>query len=339
MHSAIPTLSVIIPCRNDAQALKHLLHQLQQQQTITFEVIVADGESTDDSIAVARLAGTKVCSGPPGRGRQMNNAVRHATADMLLFLHADSGFTDPQQLASAVKTLDRHQSKSLKAGHFPLRFTNCDKSQKRWRVLEYKSRSNLPLSISGDQGLLIKKSHFQQLGQFDTSLPFLEDQRLAAELHRNGEWVLLPHPLETSARRFQTQGFVPSYLLMTLIMAAHHIGLKAFLAPAALYPEQLNAGPIKLTPQLKRFYKLCWSEGLFTGLHYHWQLGQLARDNLYQVPLWLEALLSLKHWPLSRFFLRFLQPLLQLPLIREITQLGLIPIFTLISGVLIAANI
>ena len=71
---------------------------------------------------------------------------------------------------------------------------------------------------NGDQGFLMCRSYFKELGGFNTDLPFLEDQDLAERIRSDGRWVTLPGVLQTSARRFETEGFHRRYILMAIMM-------------------------------------------------------------------------------------------------------------------------
>ena len=55
-----PTLSVVVPVRDDAVALERLLRLLARQTVPPLEVVVVDNASTDASAAVARAAGARV---------------------------------------------------------------------------------------------------------------------------------------------------------------------------------------------------------------------------------------------------------------------------------------
>lgn len=328
--ATVTQLSVIIPCRNEAMQLPHLLQDLAAQEDIALEVIVADGDSSDDSIAVAQLAGAKVCQSQANRALQMNTGATLATSPWLLFLHADSQLTHPQQLSHAVTQM-RSEQGPLVAGHFSLKFVDRPLQQKRWRVLEYKTTTNLPLTINGDQGMLLSRESFEALGGFSSDLPILEDQILAADIHKRGRWILLNGTLETSARRFTAQGFQQRYLLMTLIMVAHCCGLKAFLDPKTLYPEQRLAKRITLADHIRRFHHLAAQYPLRQIISFYWRIAGMSTDNLYQIPLWLDAGCGFKTWPLSNLWLNTVAPICRLPGLKQALQLLMLPMFPVIT--------
>src|SRR4028118_244655 len=82
-------ISIIIPVLNEASKIKETLASLQNATAV--EVIVVDGGSEDETVALARdCFGVQVLSSPPGRACQMNAGATSAAGDILLFLHADT---------------------------------------------------------------------------------------------------------------------------------------------------------------------------------------------------------------------------------------------------------
>ncbi|MES2569041.1 MAG: glycosyltransferase, partial [Verrucomicrobiota bacterium] len=88
-----PPLSIIIPCWEDARALRGILQSLQKLDSPA-EIIVADASVTDTCRMIAEEAGAKVaCCPRPNRGAQMNAGAGMASGAMLLFQHADTELT------------------------------------------------------------------------------------------------------------------------------------------------------------------------------------------------------------------------------------------------------
>jgi 4,4'-diaponeurosporenoate glycosyltransferase len=96
----LPSLSVIIPARNESARITPLLESLNEQNHQSFEVLVVDDESTDNTAAVAQALGAKVLQ---KRGEQQGAGksaacwygANQAKGEWLLFLDADTHFTDP----------------------------------------------------------------------------------------------------------------------------------------------------------------------------------------------------------------------------------------------------
>jgi rSAM/selenodomain-associated transferase 2 len=309
-----PALAVVIPCLNEAANLPRLLQNLAAQRGLNFEVMVADGGSTDDSPAVARAHGARLVCAERGRGRQMNAGARACAADWLLFLHADSRIDDPSLLSNALRSLSGQMAgchHPRVAGHFALRFIRrSDAHPMAWRYVEEKTAFNRPYCYNGDQGLLITRRHFDELGGFDERLPFLEDQRIAARIRAGGRLVTLPGLLQTSARRFEQAGFHHQYLLMALIMAMHAAGIEDFFSQA---PDIYRARPGTARLRLLPFFRLARDCARRAGRRRTWlAVGRLGRENWWQLFYFLD--IALRPWlgpgryPTLRFYERAIEP-------------------------------
>jgi len=100
-----PEVAVLIPARNEATTLPHLLAALASQTIRPAEVIVIDDQSSDATAAVARQATTRlplrVIQPPPlpdgwcGKTWALHHGVQACRADILVFLDAD---TEPAPL-------------------------------------------------------------------------------------------------------------------------------------------------------------------------------------------------------------------------------------------------
>ncbi len=250
---ALQALRVIIPTRNEQFALPRVLDDLQAQTGVRLRISVVDGESTDQTVRLAQSRGHEVIVAPPGRGRQLNCGWRSCTEDVLLFLHADSHLASPNLLSEALAAWLPHASDT--AGHFRLEFVDTPQPKPFfYRHLEAKTALNKPQSFNGDQGLLIHRTLLQRIGGFDESLPFLEDQTLGTAVRDlGGSFMTLPGVLQTSARRFETEGRLARYFAMLLIMCAREAGCTDFLRDApGLYREQSATGPLRIAPLLQR---------------------------------------------------------------------------------------
>ena len=98
-----PRLSVLIPARNEAATLPHLLAALAGQTLQPLEVIVIDDHSSDATGAIARAAAAtlplRVLQPPPlapgwcGKTWALHHGVKASHGEVLVFLDAD---TEPQ---------------------------------------------------------------------------------------------------------------------------------------------------------------------------------------------------------------------------------------------------
>jgi len=309
-------LSIIIPTLNEATSLPLILNDLQKQKGISFEIIIGDGGSTDATRAIAGSHGARFAAAARGRGAQMNAATALAAGELLLFLHADSRIKDSTLLLSALQALTSEDSwQDAVAGHFSLRFIRTtSQNSTGFRFAEEKSALNRPNTTNGDQGLLISRQFFNQLGGFDTTLPFLEDQRIAEKIRSTGRWITLPGCLETSARRFEAEGFHRRYILMSMMMGLYSVGEEIFFQRAPeVYRAQQDTGRLFLAPFFKLIFRLMrYDWGFYGSILVFYRLGRYIRQNSWQmfffIDVCLRPLLGKSRYPFLNFHDRFFAP-------------------------------
>ncbi len=100
------TVSVVIPALNEAENLPHILPLIP---TWVHEVILVDGNSTDDTVAVARrvlpsVRIVKQTASERGKGAALRAGVAACRGDIVVLLDAD-GSTDPAEIPVYVSTL------------------------------------------------------------------------------------------------------------------------------------------------------------------------------------------------------------------------------------------
>ena len=85
-----PTLSIILPAKNEAEGLRGTLPALRVAYPDA-EIIVVDDGSSDDTARVAREAGASVLSSPysMGNGAAIKRGARAARGEILVFMDAD----------------------------------------------------------------------------------------------------------------------------------------------------------------------------------------------------------------------------------------------------------
>ncbi|MDD2310498.1 MAG: TIGR04283 family arsenosugar biosynthesis glycosyltransferase [Desulfuromonadaceae bacterium] len=326
-QSPLPLLSIIIPTLNEAECLPLLLEDLKKQQHVSLEIIVGDGGSTDATGSVAVGHGARFINARRGRGAQMNSAAGYASGDLLLFLHADSRIDAPFLLADAVSAITlKPGERDRIAGHFPLRFMrSTGRNAMAYRYIEEKSAFNRVNTTNGDQGLLLTNIFFRSLGGFDESMPFLEDQRIAEKIRSEGELMTLPGYLNTSARRFEVEGFHRRYILMSMMMGLHSVGAEGFFARAPeVYRVQQDTGRLLLSPYFCLIWRMMRDEWGFAGtLRIFYLLGRYIRRNSWQmfffIDVWLRSRLGAGRYPFLKFHDRLFWPCTNFKLFDAVT--------------------
>jgi rSAM/selenodomain-associated transferase 2 len=210
-------ISIIIPTRNEAGALKSTLERGLQGNVQ--EVIVVDGDSTDETPAIARQLGVRVINSPPGRAGQMNAGAAVAQGDILLFLHADTLL--PPDFASQISTTLARPG--IAAGAFALAINLPGPG---YRLLEKAIyfRSTFLQMPYGDQAIFLNRDQFHQLGGYPEK-PILEDVLLVKHLRQAGRIGISPAAVLTSGRRWQRLGLIRTTLINQAIRLGHLLGV------------------------------------------------------------------------------------------------------------------
>ncbi|WP_193197572.1 TIGR04283 family arsenosugar biosynthesis glycosyltransferase [Nostoc sp. MG11] len=210
-------ISIIIPAINEAGNVKAAIVTIELSKNI--EVIVVDGGSQDDTVAIAQSLGIKVISSSPGRAAQMNAGAMAASGEILLFLHADTRL--PTGFDAMIRTA--LQQPRTVAGAFNLRI-DASLLSLRWVELGVNWRSRFCQMPYGDQAIFLTKEVFQQIGRFP-ELPIMEDFELMRRLKCIGKIVIIPVPVVTSARRWLQKGVFKTMLLNQIIIIAYLLGV------------------------------------------------------------------------------------------------------------------
>jgi rSAM/selenodomain-associated transferase 2 len=195
-RTMVRTLSIVIPTLNAASHLRACLQRLEGAG----EVIVADGGSSDGTVALAAELGARVIDAPRGRGLQLRAGAEAARGDWLLFLHADSLLG-----ASWQEEVRRHITEHpAMAACFAFRLDNAG-WQARFIERSVALRIWALALPYGDQGLLIPRSLYELVGGF-RPLPLMEDVDLVRRLGRK-RIARLGTAATTSAERWQRDGW------------------------------------------------------------------------------------------------------------------------------------
>ena len=212
-----PALCIVVPVLDEAPNLGACLAALQHFRQRGVRVIVVDGGSCDGSLTIAADLADLAFAAPQGRARQMNAGAAACTADLLLFLHADT------RLPQDADTLVRHATRGQR--HWGRFDVAIDSPRPLLRIVEglMNRRSRWTGIATGDQAIFVRKGLFDQVGGFPDQ-PLMEDVALSTRLKRHGPPACLRERVTTSARRWERHGAWRTILLMWRLRAAYFLG-------------------------------------------------------------------------------------------------------------------
>lgn len=209
------TLSVIIPTLNEESGIGQLIEKISQSNP--YEIIVADGGSTDRTREIVTNTGATLIESKLGRSHQMNAAAATATGELLLFLHADTQL--PKNFPTIIsETLKRPNTS---AAAFTFQLDNKLPAAPLIEALVH-LRCFLWKTPYGDQGISLRRSIFHSIGGFP-EWETLEDVGIIQHLGKTGQIRIVPEPAITSSRRWREGGLIRTFLRHQLMLMAYKL--------------------------------------------------------------------------------------------------------------------
>jgi len=203
-------LSIIIPTLNAQEGLSNCLSALVSATVsgLVRQVVVVDGGSTDATAEIADMAGATLITAPPGRGGQLRAGAEAAKQDWLLFLHGDTVLEAgwEAEVSTFLEQVEqgRFGGRNVAAA---FRFALDDFGPgARWLEYMVRLRCSLFRLPYGDQGLLIPKAFYVELGGYP-DVPLMEDVALVRKIGWR-RMTLLRSRAITSPVRYRKDGYL-----------------------------------------------------------------------------------------------------------------------------------
>lgn len=227
------SISVIIPTLNEANNIGNLLDYLHQASDSTVvEILLIDGGSNDDTVAIAQAKGAKIFScAVRSRAAQMNLGAQHAIGEILYFIHADT--LPPRHFAQIILA---EMTKGINMGCFRYRF---DSSSWLLKCNSWFTRFNFLWCQGGDKTFFIRKEVFVELGGYDEKYVIMEEYDFIRRARKKYLMPTLPYTATVSARKYQHNSWLRVQLANLLVFNLFRFGL----APVQLkkiYKQILN---------------------------------------------------------------------------------------------------
>ena len=150
----------------------------------------------------------------------MNEGAKHASCEVLLFLHVDTVL--PKNALLHVREVLKQ--KGVVAGAFDLDFDTKKRSLKFIaKVASCRSRkTRLPY---GDQAIFIKKEIFEKVGAYE-DIALMEDLNLMQKLKKKSLKIkIINHKVITSPRRYEDNGIFFNLLKNWVLLGLYFVGV------------------------------------------------------------------------------------------------------------------
>jgi glycosyltransferase involved in cell wall biosynthesis len=167
-----PLVSVIVPTKNSSETLTSCLKSIKNQSFKNYEIILVDNNSTDKTKEIASKFTKKIFNKGPERSTQRNFGAKKASGKFLLFIDSDMTL-DKNAIKEAVEIF----SKNSKVGGLIIPERSIGKSF--WGKCKALEKGFYEGVEWIEAGRIFKKSIFEKVGGFDTTLISGEDWDLS----------------------------------------------------------------------------------------------------------------------------------------------------------------
>jgi rSAM/selenodomain-associated transferase 2 len=212
--------SVIVPTLNEAANIGETIRALKAYGGPSLlEIIVVDGGSNDETCKIAASQGAKVvhCN-ERSRAAQMNEGARHAIAEVLHFVHADT--IVPAEYGD--KMMHAIHA-GWEMGNFRYDF---DKPGKLLAMNAYFTKYSWLVCQGGDKTFFIKKDLFFELGAYDTYWTIMEEYDFVKKASKAGYKIItLPEKCVVSARKYDNNSWLRVQLANFVVFNLWKLGL------------------------------------------------------------------------------------------------------------------
>jgi glycosyltransferase involved in cell wall biosynthesis len=200
-----PTISIIVPARNEEASLTACLQSLVTQSGVASEIIVIDDHSTDRTRAIAEsFPGVRVLEAGPlpqgwtGKNNAVTAGAHQAQGQWLLFTDADTVHL-PGSLAGALREVQENGAEMLsyspeqiavtfwEMATLPVVFAELARQYSPSKVSDPAS----PLAAANGQYILIRRDAYYAVGGHTAiAADILEDVALARAVKNSGRKIL-----------------------------------------------------------------------------------------------------------------------------------------------------
>jgi GT2 family glycosyltransferase len=208
-----PQISVLLPAYNEELLLAKTIECVHSSFAVidhsSYEIVVCDNNSTDDTARIAAARGARVVFEPHNQiARARNTAAREALGKWFIFLDADT-VLNPGVLHATIRAL---QSRKVSGGGAMLAFDRRNPGFIATALVWLWNRASLALNLAAGSYIFCLQEAWRGAGGFDESYYACEELVFSRQLKRWGKprglkFKVLPGTrVETSARKIDWYG-------------------------------------------------------------------------------------------------------------------------------------
>ncbi len=196
-------ISVITICLNSESFIDKTINTVTAQNYDNLEYILIDGGSMDNTLPIIREYAEKdrrirwVSEPDGGISDAMNKGISLATGDVIAHLHADDYYPHQNVISSVTAAFVANPDSIWLTGGAYLVDANGNLIREI-RVRNCSYRNQLRVNRVIHPATFIRKSSFEKVGRFDTSLKYAMDYDLWLRLGRKADPVHLDQPIACS---------------------------------------------------------------------------------------------------------------------------------------------
>lgn len=241
-----PHISVITCTKDRPQYLDECFRSVVSQSFASYEHLIIDGESGNETLDIiksyikknnkSRLISVK----PRGISNAMNEGIKHAKGEYIIFLHSDDALYDREVLDKADKYLKTDNNLDWIYGQIEVVDTNGERVGifPRYKILQLASKYLLKfINFVPHQAVFMKKQVFEEHGNFDETLKSSMDLDLWIRIANSTEWRYIP--LLISKYRVHSDAQSSSKKNTLLNQKYYHLVKKRHLSPLELWISRI----------------------------------------------------------------------------------------------------
>ncbi len=176
-------LSIVTITYNSRHTVEDTLRSVVEQDFPDLEYIIIDGQSTDGTLDIVNRYKSRihaiVSEKDKGLYDALNKGIRHATGDVIGFLHSDDVYTDPHVLSKVMACFTADPA--VEGVYADLVFVgreHPDKVLRTWTAGPYREGMFLKGWMPPHPTFFAKRSLYDAYGGFNTSLKLSADYEL-----------------------------------------------------------------------------------------------------------------------------------------------------------------